>query len=67
MLSEQERRELLDMARSAAVREEFRQLEAARTTHPVDLDTYVRFLTSMSRFTTPPPLRSFVPYTRVLL
>lgn len=71
MLSEEEKREMQEMAKSDAVREEFRRLRAAsklpRST-PVDLDQLLDFLTTMSRLCpTPPPPRPFVPYSRVLL
>lgn len=71
MLSEQEKREMLEMARSATVREEFRQLKAASQIpagQSVDMDHLLDFLTAMSRLSTQPaPPRPFVEYTNVRL
>ena len=71
MLSDEERKELKAMAASASLREEFRLLKAASQLpldQPVDLDTFVRFLSTMSRFSTVPPQpRPFVAYTNVKL
>ena len=68
MLSKEERRDLLAMGRSRQLREDCDQLRTARAARPVDLDAYVRFLTTMSRLMTPlPPRRPFVRYPRVLL
>ena len=71
MLSEEEKRELKEMAASAAIREEFEQLRAASRlprSQPVDLDQLLDFLTTMARLCpTPPPPRPFVPYSCVLL
>ncbi len=67
MLSEQERQEMLEMARSPQIREEFRRLEAARAKRPVDVEAYIHFLSAMSRILPLPPPRPLVPYTRVLL
>lgn len=68
MLSERECREMKAMAQSADVRDEFRQLKAAQTAQPVDLNQFLRFLTAMSRFSAQPTApRPFVPYARVLL
>lgn len=53
MLSEQEKRELLEMGRSASVRQEFervRQASALPRGKPVNLDQVVQFLSFMSRF-----------------
>lgn len=52
MLSEQEKKELLEMAASQALREEFRRLrEGAMPPDPgsVDLDFLIRFLNAASR------------------
>ena len=71
MLSEQERREMQEMAKSVAVREEFRQLKAASRlpkTQRVDLDRLMDFLTTMTCLTGRPlPPRPFVRYTNVRL
>ena len=71
MLSEDERREMQEMARSQMIREEFERLRAASRPHPsqpFDLDRLLNFLTTMSRFSTVPPApRPFHPYARVLL
>lgn len=71
MLSEQERRDMKEMAASTAVREEFRQLKAASRlplSQPVDLDQLLDFLTTMSRLA-PEPARPtrLTPYRRLLL
>lgn len=59
MLSEQEKREMREMAASVAIREEFEQLrKAAQFPHdqPMDLDGLVEWLSTMNRcFPTPPP------------
>ena len=72
MLSDAERRDLLETARSAAIREEFRQLkllarqEAAA--HPMDLDQFMNFLTTMNRLSSARQApRPFPSYSRVLL
>ncbi len=71
MLSEQERREMLEMTKSAAVREEFRRLKTASQlpkNRPVDLDGLMDFLTTMTRFSGRPlPPRPFVHYSNVRL
>ena len=70
MLSEEEKRQLKEMAQSAAIREEFRAVQAASrfpTDRPLDLDQFLDFLTTMSRLGPPPLPRPFVPYSRVLL
>ncbi len=71
MFSEEERRSFLDMAQSAELREEFRQLRALAglpKSEPVDVRQLCNFLTTMARLCpTPPPPRPFVPYSRVLL
>ena len=68
MLSEEEKRELLEMADSAAIRDEFRALRAAAEwpRAATDLDQLIVFLTTMSRFGSAHP-RTFVHYDRVLL
>lgn len=53
MLTDEEKRELLELARSTTARDEFRALKiASRPTRstPLDLDRYIEFLTVMSRF-----------------
>jgi len=69
MLSEEERRELRELAHSFSLRDEFRTLK--RASHhprslPVDLDRYIEFLTAMSRFAPVSP-REVRPYRNVLL
>lgn len=69
MLSEAEKRDLLETAGSAAIREEFRALKAASALPPgaeVDVDAFVAFLTAMNRILPLPP-RPFVEHSRVLL
>ena len=69
MLTEEEKRELLEQAHSPAARDEFRALKDAsrrsRST-PVDLDRFIGFLTAMSRFAPASP-REFVEYRNVIL
>ena len=65
MLSEQEKKELRDMAASAHIREEFALLDAASRAARarVGVDQYVRFLTAMARLSPTPALpRLFVPH-----
>jgi hypothetical protein len=69
MLSDAEKRDLLEMARSAAVRDEFRAAKAASAIPPgadIDIDVLVAFLTAMNR-ALPLPSRPFVRHSRVLL
>lgn len=69
MLSDAEKRDLREMAGSAAIREEFRAVRAASAPPPgaeIDLDTLVAFLTAMNRIL-PLPSRPFVEHSRVLL
>jgi hypothetical protein len=53
MLTDEEKRELRELARSTTMRDEFRSLKngprLARST-PLDLDRFIEFLTAMSRF-----------------
>ena len=60
MLSEQERRELTEMARSAPIREEFRRLREASSeaAQHVTLDAYIQFLTLMGRLSSLPARRT---------
>ena len=66
-LSEQEKAELLEMARSESLRREFRSLRAAGRAVP-DLDRLLAFLTFMSRLA-PTKRRGGEPrgYTRAYL
>ncbi len=71
MLSEEERREMREVAASATVREEFERIRAASrrpVDHPLDFAQFLKFLTLMTRLggdrLRPRP---FVRYTRVLL
>ena len=69
MLSDQEKRELQEMAASAQIREEFERIKRLSRVDPSDpahLDRLLDFLTAMSRCFSSPP-RPFVEYTRVLL
>ena len=69
MLSEQERQDLLAMARSATVREEFRQVRALSRTAAgaAPLDAVVHWLSVMNRLGPPPRPRPLAPYARALL
>ncbi len=70
MLSDEERRSMLEMGQSAAVRAEFDRVRAAgrQAARKIDAQQLVEFLTMMTRLggdrIRPRP---FVPYTRVLL
>jgi hypothetical protein len=69
MLSDEERRDLLAMAGSTSLRDEFRALKAASQldpSQPVDLDRFMEFLSAMSRLAELQS-RAFVHYERVLL
>lgn len=70
MLDDQERQELVAMARSAAIREEFRRLRresALPITARCNLDELMAFLTGMSRLCDHPLGPQPVPYPRALL
>ena len=69
MLSKQDRQDLLQMARSASVREEFRQMRARSraAASQASLEAVVHWLSVMSRFGPPTRPRPPVPYARVLL
>lgn len=67
MLSEEERRDWLEMSRSAQLRRDFERLRQAAQRRTVTLDQYVTFASMMGRFGPPPPPRPFVRYSRVLL
>ena len=69
MLSEEEKRELKEMAASVSVRDEFRLLRRLSLEHQrVDVDRLLKFLTAMSRLNprSGPP-RKFIEYTSVKL
>ena len=70
MLTEQQKREMQEMAASVAVRKDFELVRKASQLpidQPMDVDLLVVFLTSANRAFAPLPSRPFVPYTRVLL
>ena len=70
MLSEEEKREMKEMAQSPAIRKEFEKVRALSQlprSEPVDLDQLVTFLTFMSRLSGPPAPRRPIPYRRTLL
>ncbi|MFN8548230.1 MAG: hypothetical protein U0527_09795 [Candidatus Eisenbacteria bacterium] len=69
MLSDEEKRELLALARSESVRAEFRAVKEASRAHRargMNVDQLIEFLTVMNRFAPAAP-REFVEYRRVLL
>ncbi len=67
MLSNEERQELLAMAHSPSIRQEFRWLRAASPT-VVSVDALVTFLTTMNRILPfQPSRRSPVPYVHARL
>ena len=67
MLSNEERQELLALAHSPSIRQEFRQLRTASPT-AVSVDTLVVFLTTMSRILPAQPhRRSPAPYLHAKL
>jgi hypothetical protein len=66
MFSEEAKRELKELARSAKLREDCEQLRLAVLRHPLTLDEFVQFLTDMTRvFPTSQPSSLVVPYTTV--
>lgn len=71
MLSDEEQREMREMARSASLREEFQKLRGLSQlprAEPVNLDELVTFLTFMSRLCPERPApRPLVEYPRALL
>ena len=69
MLSEEEKQEMRELAGSAAIRDEFRLLRKLSLAHQrVDVDSYIQFLTAMSRLNPKPaPPRAFVEYKLVKL
>lgn len=67
MLSEQERHDMLEMSRSAQLREDLERLRQISQRRKVTLDQYVAFISMMGRFGPPPLPRPLVAYTRVLL
>ena len=66
MLSEKEKEELISLALSAAIREEFRQLRkmpCSGDQRPITVDELMSFLTAMGRMSAlPAEPRAFVPY-----
>jgi hypothetical protein len=69
VLSDKEKQDLRDLAGSQTVRDEFRLLRRLSLAHrPVDIDSFIQFLTTMARLhPKPPPPRAFVEYTSVKL
>ena len=70
MLTEQQKREMQEMAASAAVRKDFELVRKASQLpidQPMDVDLLLAFLTSANRAFPLPPPEPFVPYARVLL
>ena len=70
MLTDEEKQELKELAGSAAIREEFRLLRrnSMALQQRVDVDTFISFLTAMSRLNPNPPApRAFVRYKQVKL
>jgi len=69
VLSEEEKRELKEMAASTSVRDEFRLLRRLSLEHQrVDVDRFIKFLTAMSRLNPKPaPPRKFINYKSVKL
>lgn len=68
MLSDEEKRELKELAGSAAIRDEFRLLRrnSMALQQRVDVDEFIGFLTAMSRLNPKPAApRPFVPYRQV--
>ena len=68
MLTDEEKKELKELAGSAAIREEFRLLRrnSMALQQRVDVDKFISFLTAMSSLNPSPPApRAFVPYKQV--
>ena len=68
-LTEEEKQEIRELARSTVIRDEFRLLrECSRNMEQVDVDKFIAFLTTMAqlnpRFA---PQRPFIPYRSVKL
>ena len=69
MLSDKEKRELLEMAASAELRAEFDRLRqsAAESGRALSPDAFIAFLTAMARLAPPPPPRPAPREGRMLL
>lgn len=70
MLSDQEKREMREMAASSLVREEFEQLQRASQIdprRPMNADRLVAWLSAMSRIFPSPPPREPVEYLNAKL
>ena len=70
MLSEEEKREMKEAARSTALRNEFdaiRALSRLPADTPVDLNQLMRFLTFMSRLNPTAARRPVIPYPNARL
>mgnify|MGYP001606992473 CR=1 FL=1 len=70
VLSEEEKREMKDVARSAAIRAEFQNVREASQlplSESVNLDQLVSFLSFMSRLSPPPPPRTPIHYPHARL
>jgi len=68
VLTDEEKQELKELAGSDAVRDEFRLLRRnlMALQQRVDVDTFISFLTAMSRLNPKPAApRAFVPYKQV--
>ena len=68
MLTKEEKKELKELAGSAAIREEFRLLRRNSTAlqQSVDVDKFISFLTAMSRLNPEPAApRPFISYKQV--
>jgi len=70
MLSEQEKREMKEDAKSAVIREDFERLRKVSQfdpDQPMDLDRLVDWLSTMNRAFPLPPPRKPVPYPNARL
>ncbi len=68
MLTDEEKKELKELAGSAVIRDEFRLLRknSMAIQQRVDVDKFISFLTAMSRLNPRPVApRPFVPYKQV--
>lgn len=68
MLSDEEKREMTDLAGSQTVRNEFRLLRRLSQARPAGLDAFIQFLTSMARLRPEAARpRDFIEYKNVKL
>ena len=68
MLSDEEKKELLDLAASAQLRDDFRLLRRLSRARSIDVDEFIRFLTFMAQLNPAGrSQRAFIAYRNVKL